>query len=243
MNAPHVITCPSIEELVAATGLTESGARRRINNYLRGTLKEWQLWAKAGRMPHTDNLPSADEIMAAVPGLTRNGAASRLKRVRLGINTPDTLFRSREEYQRRDTRPKTVWDDLGLGPRKKIEDIPGPTDAELRMHGVTRLPRKRRLAPPSATDLAETICLRIDSARARIARYNAGEITYEQLTSPKRGRGREKNGRVIKLMAATGLSEDGARKRLALYEAGMMDVEDLFAPALSTRPKGRTTCG
>lgn len=238
----HIITCPTMEELIAATGLTESGARRRINNFLRGTLKEWQLWAKAGRMPHVDNLPTADEIMAKVPGLSRNGAASRLKRVRLGINTPDTLFSSRETaYQRRGTRPKTVWDDLGLGPRKRIEDIPGPTDAELRMHGVTRLPRKRRVAPPSATDLAEMIGLRIDSARARIARYNAGAITYEELTSPKRGRGREKNGRVIKLMAATGVSEDGARKRLALYEAGMMDVEDLFKPALSTRPKGRTT--
>lgn len=242
MNAPHVITCPSLEELVAATGLTESGARKRIKNYLRGTLKEGQLWARAGRMPHVDNLPTADEIMAKVPDLTRNGAASRLKRVRLGINPPGTLFCDRESaYQRARTRPKTVWDDLGLGPRKRIEDIPGPTDAELRMHGVTRLPRRRRIAPPSATDLAEMIGLRIDSARARIAQYNAGAITYEELTSPKRGRGREKNGRVIKLMAATGLSEDGARKRLALYEAGMMDVERLFNPALSTWPKGRTT--
>lgn len=227
----HIITCPTVAELIAATGLTESGARRRINNFLRGTLKEWQLWARAGRMPHVDNLPSADEIMAAVPGLTRNGAASRLKRVRLGINTPDTLFSSCEAaYKRARTRPKTVWDDLGLGPRKKIEDIPGPTDAELRMHGVTRLPRKRRLAPPSATDLAEMIGLRIDSARERIARYDAGEITYEELTSPKRGGGRRKNERVVKLMSVTGLSEKTARTRLALYEAGMMDVERLFQP-------------
>ena len=81
-------------------------------------------------------VPTIGEIMAAA-GIGYRSAWDRLDSYKKGLRPLESLFAPRG-YGRGNVAGKTKerdWGDLGLGPRKRIEDIPGPTELERRMYG------------------------------------------------------------------------------------------------------------
>lgn len=70
--------------------------------------------------------PSAEEIMAAVPGLSRSGAESRLRKYRTGSISIMELFGPLRTWQsERDTSNQGTPEWRALGVRERRENIPG----------------------------------------------------------------------------------------------------------------------
>lgn len=130
------LTCTSVARMA---GISHDTAWRRLQKYRAGLISREALFAPpqlagVGRKP-THVAAVIDAIVAAT-GITRAGAQERLRLVRLGGMPPDLLFAStqairawrgaqkKEQY----TPPNTgEWGNLGLGPRKRPQDIPGGT--------------------------------------------------------------------------------------------------------------------
>lgn len=73
-------------------------------------------------------MPTAMEL-AAMTGIVRDSAYYRLRAYKAGRITRDELLAPRGAYVG-GRREATDWGDLGLGPRRRLDDIRGSTALE-----------------------------------------------------------------------------------------------------------------
>lgn len=134
--APEKLTCTSVAK---AAGIAPDTAWRRLKKYQAGLISREALFAPpkltgVGRK-RTETGPIIDAIVTAT-GLSRAGAWERLRQVKLGDMPRDLLFAStqairawRGAQKKGQYTPANTgeWGNLGLGPRKRPQDIPGGT--------------------------------------------------------------------------------------------------------------------
>lgn len=126
------LNLPTAAEVAAKTGLDLKHAQQRLRNVRRGLLAQEYLLAPKGALPSAAasaykaaGLPAPTEL-AAMTGITPSSANNRLRSFLRGIITREMLFAPKG--MRRDASP--AWRDLGLGPRRNLDDIPGETPLE-----------------------------------------------------------------------------------------------------------------
>lgn len=130
------LTCSSVARMA---GISHDTAWRRLQKYRQGLISREALFAPpqlagVGRKP-TPDAAVIDAIVAAT-GITKAGAQERLRLVKLGEMPRSLLLAStreirawRGEQKKGQYTPANTgeWGNLGLGPRKRPQDIPGGT--------------------------------------------------------------------------------------------------------------------
>lgn len=101
------------------------------------------LWAPRGaHRVYDPTLPRPEDI-AERAGISVQAACRRLRKCARGELPIHRLWETREEawervrhqYADAASLANPLWGEMGLGPRKRLEDIAGPTAAELREFG------------------------------------------------------------------------------------------------------------
>lgn len=154
------------------------------------------------------NEPTIEEIMANT-GVSRNSAIRRRAEYRDGRRSLAGLYVEKGQI----SKSAAAWGNLGLGPRKRVEDIQGPTDAERRLYGL----------PPATTSKKEAKTMAIKKP----TKPETELLAKLQLEVA------EKEKLIERLAAMLGCLPGDIEQAMATMQAHVQEIRDIVEPEVA----------
>lgn len=182
------------------------------------------------------NTPSAD-MLAAMCGISRKAAADRLRKYARGEMTRERMLRPyRQPEIRADRGGNAEWLALGDEQRShRLAAIPGCTATERRVFGIVDadLPPQPEAKKPLAQQVADMTGVTLNTARDRVRRFRAGEISLREMYAAPRAE--ESRRSIDAVCARVGCCRSTAASRLRRFRVGLITEAQLYAPTTGGR--------
>lgn len=171
----------------------------------------------------------------AATGIRRDAALNRLAAYHKGRRSADSLLVPKAACG---IAPHENWGDLGLGPRKRIEDIPGETELERRVYrrdrareeiepepyGCGRPGRRPTKDKPLVLEIVERAGIKEDAAWMRLRKHREGLLSRAELFAPPHpGARRPKQQQHIKKEDNMSKKLDGKTEKAAAAWNALME--------------------
>lgn len=133
-------------------------------------------------------------------------------------------------------RQRRIWLALGDEPRShRLAAIPGCTATERRVFGIVDadLPPQPEAKKPLAQQVADMTGVTLNTARDRVRRFRAGEISLREMYAAPRAE--ESRRSIDAVVARVGCCRSAAAARLRRFRIGMITEAQLYAPTTGGR--------